>query len=189
MGGRNARHIDYLSSLNESIERALRDAYAGRADPAWLDQVRALLRRRGDPVSPSAATDTGLAEIATNDIDRILGTNEGALRPAPGRQGAETSGFGRTASGAVELPLWRPEAIAERFGSEDMLRHAEFVLRNDGADALGWSAARVWAVLDDLYRLNAFVFWHSAADAAMLDVDWRAIEALIAVLDAPPSSP
>ena len=30
--------------MKESIERALREAYPQRADPQWLDQVRALLR-------------------------------------------------------------------------------------------------------------------------------------------------
>ena len=117
----------------------------------------------------------------------------GTIRPLvmsiglpPGWQRAETPGFGRGASGAVELPFSRRRAIAYRFRDEHALRRAEFVLRSDGADALDWSAARVWAVLSDLYRLNAFVFWHSARDAAMIDADWRAIEALIRVIDAPP---
>ena len=69
------------------------------------------------------------------------------------------------------------------------MRRAEFVLHDDSAGTLGWSGARVWAVLADLYRLNAFVYWHNSGDAAMIEADWSAIEALIHVLDAPPPSP
>ena len=69
--------------MKEGIERALRDAYPQRADPQWLDQVRELLRPRGEPVPRSAASATGLAASDANGLDRILGTNEGASRPAP----------------------------------------------------------------------------------------------------------
>ena len=100
-----------------------------------------------------------------------------------------TPGFGRGASGADELPLLRRIAIAEQFGSEAALRHAEFVLHGDGADWLGWSGARVWAVLADLYRLNATVYWHFATIAASVDIDWNSIDALGRILDDPPPSP
>ena len=120
----------------------------------------------------------------------------GAIRPPvlsagtpPGWQGAGTPGFGRAASGAVETPFKRRLAITERFSSEHALRRAEFVLENDDADALRWSDARVWAVRDDLYLLNAFDYWHARCDAAGIDIDWSAIEALTHVLDAPPPAP
>ena len=108
-----------------------------------------------------------------------------SIGPPPGWRRAETLRFGQGASGAVELPFPLRRRIAELVGSEDLLRHAEFVLRNDGADELDWLGARVWAVLDDLYRLNAFGYWHGSDDAAMIDVDWRAIDALMRILDAP----
>ena len=112
-----------------------------------------------------------------------------SIGPPPGWRRAETPGFGRGASGAVELPFSRRMAIAEWFSSEHELRRAEFLLENDADDELGWSGAQVRAVLADLYRLNAFDYWYSVGDAAMIDVDWSAIEALIDVLDAPPPSP
>ena len=45
-------------------------------------------------------------------------------------------------------------------------------------------------VRDDLYRLHhAIVQSDSAAAAAMVDIDWSAIEALVRILDVPPPSP
>ena len=107
----------------------------------------------------------------------------------PGWQGAETPGFGRAASGAVELPFSRREAIARRFGTEDALLVAEVALRTRHADAFGWSATQWPAVLADLFRLNATVRSDSAASAAArVDVDWRAMEALARFLEVHPSS-
>ena len=107
----------------------------------------------------------------------------------PGRQGAETPGFARAASGAVELPFSQRERIANRFSFEHRLFEAEKAFLLGRAETHGWSAMRVLAVLDDLYRLNAIARWDSVADAAMADVDWRAIEVLADIIDAPPPSP
>ena len=107
----------------------------------------------------------------------------------PGWQGAEAPGFGRAAPVAVELPLSRREVIAFKMGSEHRLARAVHALRTGRANGLGGSGARVWEVIADLYRLNAFVFWHTTADAAMLDVDWSAIDALMRILDDRPPSP
>ena len=84
-GGGNAPYIERLLSLKENIERALHDAYPGRVDPQWLDQAPALelMRRRGEPAAPSAASATALPELDLTDIDRLLGTGEGASHPAP----------------------------------------------------------------------------------------------------------
>ena len=107
----------------------------------------------------------------------------------PRSQGAEAPGFSRAASGAVELPFSRREEIAIRFGTEDALLHAELTVRLGGADALGWSATRRRDVLDDLGWINTIVQLDSAAAAAGSDVDWRAIEALMRILDDPPPAP
>ena len=107
----------------------------------------------------------------------------------PGWQGAETPGFARAASGAVELPFSRREEIAIRFGTEDALLDAELTVQLGGADALGWSVGRWRDVLNDIDWLNAIVQLDSAAAAAGSDVDWRAIEALMRILDDPPPSP
>ena len=103
--------------------------------------------------------------------------------------GAETPGFARAASGAVELPFWRREEIALRFGTEDAVHDAELTVQLGGADALGWSVGRWLAALADLGRINAIVQSDSAAAAAMVDVDWSAIEALVRILDDPSPSP
>ena len=121
----------------------------------------------------------------------------GAIRTAvmstgapPGWQGAGTPGFARAASGAGELPFSQREAIARRFGTEDALLEAELALQTGGAGALGWSATRWRPVLADLQRLHdAIVQSDSAAAAAMIDVDWSAIEALARILEVPPPSP
>ena len=108
----------------------------------------------------------------------------------PGWQGAETPGFARAASGAVELPFSHRQAIAHRFRTEDALLEAELALQTGGADALGWSATRWRAVLADLDRLHdVIVQSDSAAAAAMVDVDWGALEALARILHVPPPSP
>ena len=108
----------------------------------------------------------------------------------PRWQGAETPGFARAASGAVELPFSRRETTAHRLRTGDALLEAELALRAGGANAFGWSATRWRAVLVDLYRLNhATVQPNSTADAAMVDVDRRALEALMPILDDPPPSP
>ena len=262
-GGGNAPYIERLLSLRGNIEGALHDAYPGRIDPQWLDQAPALelMRRRGEPAAPSAASATVPAEFdVVQWIERLLGTSGGASHPAPlpppsaagrigagagapppaaadpwrirpqgiggephpfafdpwpappgpsrqvvhagtirppapstgsppGWQGAETPGFSRAASGAVELPFWRREEIARRFGTEDALLHAELTVRLGDADALGWSARRRRDVLDDINGLNAIVQSDSAAAAAGSDVDWRAIETLMRILDGPPPAP
>ena len=256
-GGRNTRYIEYLRSLKESIERALRAAYPGRVDAEWLDQVRELLGWRSEPAAPGAALATGLPEFEVTEIDRLLGTGEGVSHPAPlpppsaagrtgagagapppaadpwrvrppgmggephpvafdpwsappgpssqivyteaiptpvlsagappGWQRAETSGFARAASGAVELPFSHREAIALRFSTEDALLDAELTVQLGGADALGWSATRWRTVLDDLSRLNAIAQVDPTGAAAVADVDWPAPKALGRHSRRPPS--
>ena len=261
-GGGNAPYIEHLLSLRGNIERALHDAYPGRIDPQWLDQAPALelMRRRGEPAAPSAASATALPEPELTEIDRLLGSGEGVshqaplpppsaagrigagaeapppaadpwrirppgisgephpfafapwpappspsrqvvhaetIRPRapstgspPGWQGAGTPGFSRAASGAVELPFWRREEIAHKFRDENAVLEAELALQTGGAGTLGWSATQWRPVRDDLYRLHhAIVQSNSAAAAAMVDVDWSAIEALVRILDVPPPSP
>ena len=240
-GGSNALFIEYLRSLKENIERALRAAYPERVDPQWLDQVRELLSRRGEIAVPGAASATGLAEIELTEIDRLLGTPEGVSHPAPppppaapgrtavgtvapppvaldpwsappgpssrvmptqtirapvlstgappGWQGAETPGFGRLATGSVELPFSQREAIVHRFRFEDAVLDAELTLRIGGDEALGWSGTRWRGVLDDLFLLHDTAQANPAAAAAMADIDWSALETLARFLNAPSPSP
>ena len=82
-GGSTALFIEYLRSLKESIEHALRDAYPERADPRWLEQVRDFLRPRGELAAPSAASATGRAEFDVTEFDRFPGTGGGVSHPAP----------------------------------------------------------------------------------------------------------
>ena len=64
---------------------------------------------------------------------------------------------------------------------------SDYALRTNGAAAFGWSATRWRAALDDLCRINTIVQSGSAAAAARVDVDWPAAEALVPILDVPPS--
>ena len=109
----------------------------------------------------------------------------------PGWQGVEAPGFARAASGAIELPFSHREAVALQFRDDDALLEAELALQTGSAGAvLGWSATRWRSVLADLHRLHdAIVRSDSAAAAARIDVDWRALEALARMLDDPPPSP
>ena len=107
----------------------------------------------------------------------------------PGWQGAATPGFGRAASGAVELPFSHREAIALQFGTEDALLAAEVALRTRHADAFGWSATQWPEVLADLHWIHTVVRWDSATSAATFDVHWRAMEALADFLQLPHPAP
>ena len=91
---------------------------------------------------------------------------------------------------AGELPFAHREAIALQFRVDGALLEAEYALHTHIADALGWPATRRDEVLADIFRLHdAIVRSHSATAAARIDVDWRAIEALVRILDIPPPSP
>ena len=159
------------------------------------------LHHAGETVQPppvtATASSTAPAPVpALPAVAGRTGADAAALPPGadpsrirlPGWLRAETPGFGRRASGAVETPLSRRLEIADRFSSEHELRRAEFVLDNDD-DALRWSDAQVWAVRDDLYLLNAFEYWFPGYLAASMDIDWSTIETLIHLLDAPPPAP
>ena len=69
------------------------------------------------------------------------------------------------------------------------LRDAERRREAGLAAELGWTTGRMRDVLADLDRLHRAVAQsNSAAAAAMVDIDWSAIEALVGMLgDAPPS--
>ena len=107
----------------------------------------------------------------------------------PRSRSAGTPGFSRAASGAVELPFWRREEIAIRFGTADALLDAELTVQLGGADALGWSVGRWRDVLHDLGWINTIAQLDSAAAAAGSEVDWRAIEELMRILDDRPPAP
>ena len=91
---------------------------------------------------------------------------------------------------AGELPFAHREAIALQFRGDGALLEAEYALHTHIADALDWPATRRDEVLADIFRLHdAIVRSHSATAAARIDVDWRAIEALVRILDIPRPSP
>ena len=132
---------------------------------------------------PRSAPPGPSSQVRPTDAIRTPVMSTGA---PPGWQGAETPGFARAASGAVELPFSRRGEIAIRFGTEDAVLQAELVLQTGGGDAFGWSATRRRDVLNDLGWINTIVQSESPAAAAGTDVDWRAIEALMRILDDPP---
>ena len=166
-------------------------AGAGAPPPAAADPWRIRPPGMGGephPVAfdPMSAAPGPSSRVVHTEMMRTPVLSAGA---PPGRQGAETPGFSRAASGTVELPFSRREEIAMRFGTEDALLHAELTVRLGGAGALGWSVGRWHDVLDELGWINAIVQSDSAAAAAGGDVDWSAIDALVRILDVPPPSP
>ena len=124
-GGSNTPYIEHLRAMKESIEHALHDAYPGRTNPRWLDDVQKLLQRpddalvpgrddperldnvreplrlRGEPAPPSATSATGLPEFEVTEIDRLPETDAGVSHPAPP---SPPSAPWRTAAGAVAPP-------------------------------------------------------------------------------------
>ena len=101
-GGSSTLVIEYLGSLKESIERALRDEYPERTDPQWLNLVRELLRESDEPAPPSAASTAGQAEFdVMKEIDRLLEASESVSHPAP-LPPPSTPGF--TGAGAEAPP-------------------------------------------------------------------------------------
>ena len=115
-GGSNARIIESLQFLKESIERALRDAYPGRVDPEWLAQADELLRRSSELQAADMASATGLAEI-----DALLETADGVPAPAPLRP---TSGPDGAGMNAAALPPaadpWNPLPPGMRSGGHQV---------------------------------------------------------------------
>ena len=55
-GGSNTPFIEYLRSVKEDVERALRAAYPGRTEPEWLARVQAQLLPRVEPSEVRVAT-------------------------------------------------------------------------------------------------------------------------------------
>ena len=90
---------------------------------------------------------------------------------------------------ARAVPPARREAIVEHFRSDAALFYAGFTLGVSGAETLGWAATRTQRVLDDLDRLHGSAGENPAAAAALTDIDWSGIEALMGMLDVPPRSP
>ena len=202
-GGSNALHIEYLRSLKESIERALRDAYPQRSDPKWLDLVHVVLCLSDEPAAPSAAAATGLAKLEVTEIDPLLGTGGGASHLAP------------------PLPPWAPERTAAGDGAPPpaadpwrirppgMSGEPHPVAFDPWSAPSGPSNRAVYTgtMHTPVMSTGAPPGWQGAetpgfarADsgavelpysqrAAMVDVDWSAIEALMRILDAPPHSP
>ena len=89
---------------------------------------------------------------------------------------------------APEVPLAQRQAIVKRLRSGEALSHVGFTL-GSSAHALGWTATRSCRVLDDLHRLHTSAAEDPRAAAALGDIDWSGIEALMGKVDFPPSTP
>ena len=87
---------------------------------------------------------------------------------------------------ALDRPLAHRQAIVERFRSDGAVFDAGVTLGSGAADALGWAATRVEKVLEGIDRLHRFA---GKDPAALADIDWSGIEALVRMMDTPPVSP
>ena len=84
-----------------------------------------------------------------------------------------------------QLPAHR-RAIVERLKSGEALAETRSILVAGGAEALGFSPEQTRVLLEDLDRLHRFDGQHPAA---LADIDWVGIEALVAILDFVPPPP
>ena len=137
------------------------------------------------PVPPPSApryAETGGAELP--DLTELFSQPPGPSSRVMPAQAPRTP-----TAPAPEVPLAQREAVVERFRSDEALLHAGFILGCGGADALGWGVARESAVLDDLHRLHTSAAEDPRAAAALADIDWSGIDALMGKMDFPPSSP
>ena len=98
----------------------------------------------------------------------------------PGWLFAETPGFARRAS--TNLPLSRRETVAHRFIDEDAVLRAEEAVHTGLVDAFGWPASRWRNALGELQLLHRIAAMDPAA-AVQSDIDWRALEALMDILE------
>ena len=98
----------------------------------------------------------------------------------PGWLSAETPGFARRAS--TNLPLSRRETVAHRFIDEDAVLRAEAAVHTGLVDAFGWPASRWRNALGELQLLHRIAAMDPAA-AVQSDIDWRALEALMDILE------
>ena len=87
-----------------------------------------------------------------------------------------------------EVPLAQRRAIAERFSSDVAVLDAGFALGSGATETLGWNATRAERVLVDLHRLSSYAAMDPATAAALPEIDWSGIEALLGVMDSPPAS-
>ena len=149
---------------------------AGDGRRAAPDRLRSSGPRPPAPAARSCTPGTMRTPVLSAErASGVAGRRNARLRPR--RPRAPSSSRSRTArrlsSGSGPMP--RCSKPRSRFETA-------------GADALGWSATRWRPVLADIERLHdAIVRSDSTAAAARIDVDWRAIEALMRILDDVPA--
>ena len=110
-------------------------AGAGAPPPAAADPWRIRPQGMGSEPHPVAFDPWSAPPGPSSQVGytRAIRTPVMSTGAPPGWQGAETHGFARAASGAVELPFSRREEIAIRFGTEDALLDAELTVQLGGA--------------------------------------------------------
>ena len=106
--------------------------------------------------------------------------------PGPGSRVMPKLAVSTPVPAARDRPLAHRLAIVERFRSDGAVFDAGVTLGSGAADALGWAATRVEKVLGDIDRLHRFA---GKDPAALADIDWSGIEALVHMMDTPPASP
>ena len=152
--------------------------------PATAQATVAPPPQRPGPVPDSGSIGTCPRPAEAAAIPSV--TTLPAESPGPGSRLTPAEAAPTPAASAPEVPLARRRAIVERFRSGEAAFDAGTTLRGCAADALGWSNARAVRVLIDLQRLGS----SAATDpAALPEIDWSGIEALMGILDVPPPSP
>ena len=202
-GGDAKRWIPYTSDATRTeqaygaIQGMLRQAEESH-DAARSDQIREALediKRYTTGRIDILTRKYGALDTLSTQATRTTQATQAMLRP-PATAGPPVTVASMTVPppGQFDIPVPAYPIVApvNPVFTESARRfvHATVVPgRLGGADALGWSATRRRDVLDDLGWINTILQLDSAAAAAGSDVDWRAIETLMRILDAPPPSP
>ena len=204
-----------LDAINDCVARELRSLKRVYGPLETLAAaVGVPVRQASVQVQPPAPAKS-LPETGVTEPQRLPPTTEGVPHPAPlpPPRTPERPGTGAVAVPPVADPFHEPpgpssrfmparaagtasapareqlpahrQAIVDRFKSGEVLAEARSNL-GYGAEALGLSPELVRGLHEDLEALHRF---DGQDPAALADIDWTGIEALVAILDFVPPSP
>ena len=179
-----------MNCLNEKARKELQNLTRDYGSLAALAAKAGVIEQQAPAtLGPMATPAMAQATVAPSlsHMDPVPGSVSADTRPrTEGAAALPSAAELPSTPPGPEVPLAQRRAIVERFRSEDAVHHARAALGTGAADALGWSDAQADRVLVDLHRLSTSAAMHPATAAALHDIDWSVIEALLGITDAPP---
>ena len=127
------------------------------------------------PPLPRPATRTAEVPAVTEFLSQPPGPSSRSWPPRRRARPPKSRSRNARLSSSACVPVKRCPMVGFTLGSS--------------AHALGWTATRSCRVLDDLHRLHTSAAEDPRAAAALGDIDWSGIEALMGKVDFPPSTP